>query len=48
MVFNATFVHLEVDSRLKLKPFDERDYFNFPIVNSPFIYNNIPADPAVL
>jgi hypothetical protein len=32
-------LHLEIDSevRLRTKPYDKRDYFNFPIVNFPFI-----------
>jgi hypothetical protein len=30
-------LHLEIDSR---------DYFNFPIMNFPFICSNIPAGPA--
>jgi hypothetical protein len=28
------------------KYYDRRDYFNFPIVNFPFICSNIPAAPA--
>ena len=39
-------LHLEIDSeeRLRTKPYDERDdFFNFPIVNFPFICNSIPA-----
>ena len=41
-------LHLEIDSegRLRTKRYDKRDYFNFFIVNFPFIYNNIPAVPA--
>ena len=39
---------LEIDSegRLRTKPNDTRDYFNFPIVNFPFICSNIAAAPA--
>jgi hypothetical protein len=33
-------------SRLGTKLYDKRDYFNFPIVNCPFICSNIPAAPA--
>jgi hypothetical protein len=38
-------LHLEIDNegRLRTKHYDKRDYFNFHIVNSPFICNNIPA-----
>jgi hypothetical protein len=38
-------LHLEIDSegRLRTKPYDKRDDFNFPIVNFPFICSNIPA-----
>jgi hypothetical protein len=41
-------LQLENDSewRLRTKLYDKRDYFNFPIVNFPFICSNIPADPA--
>jgi hypothetical protein len=37
------YLHLEIDSegRLRTKPNDARDYFNFPIVNFPFICSNI-------
>ena len=40
--------HLEIDSewRLRTKLYDKRYYFNFPIVNFPFIFSNIPAAPA--
>jgi hypothetical protein len=41
-------LHLEIDSdgRLRTKPYDKRDDFNFPIVKFPFICSNIPAAPA--
>ena len=41
-------LHLEIDSegRLRTKLYDNRDDFNFPIVNLPFIYSNIPAAPV--
>jgi hypothetical protein len=41
-------LHLEIDSegRLRMKFYDKRDDFNFPIVNFPFICSNIPAAPA--
>ena len=32
--------------RLRTKLYDKRGDFNFPIVNFPFICNNIPATPA--
>ena len=40
-------IHIEFDSeeRLKTKPYDKRDHFNFPIVNFPFICSNFPAEP---
>ena len=41
-------LHLKIDSegRLRTKHYVKRDDFNFPIVNFPFICNNIPAAPA--
>ena len=41
-------LHLEIDSdgQLRTKLYDKRDDFNFPIMNFPFIYSNIPAAPA--
>jgi hypothetical protein len=41
-------LHLEIDSesRLRTKLYDKRDYFNFPIVNFPFICSNIPTAPG--
>jgi hypothetical protein len=41
-------LHLEIDSkwRLRMKLYDKRDDFNFPIVKFPFICSNIPAAPA--
>jgi len=38
----------EIDSegRLRTKLDNKRDDFNFPIVNFPLIYSNIPAGPA--
>jgi hypothetical protein len=40
-------LHLEMDSErwLRTKLYDKRDNFNFPIVNFPFICDNIPAAP---
>ncbi len=32
-------------SRLRTNLYDKRDYFNFPIVNFPFICSNIPVAP---
>jgi len=39
---------LEIDNEgwLRTELYDKRDEFDFPIVNFPCIYNNIPADPA--
>jgi hypothetical protein len=41
-------LRLEIDSegRLRTNLIDKRDDFNFPIVNFPFIYSNIPAAPV--
>ena len=41
-------LHLAIGSegRLITKHYDERDDFNFTIVNFPFICSNIPAAPA--
>ena len=41
-------LHLEIDTegRLRTKLYDNRDDFNFPIVNFPSICSNIPAAPA--
>ena len=41
-------LHLEIDSegRLRTKLYDQRDYFNFHIMNIPFICSNIPAAPG--
>ena len=41
-------LHLEIDSerRLRTKLYDNRDDFNFRIVNFPFICSNFPAAPA--
>jgi hypothetical protein len=40
-------LHLGIDSerRLRTKLYDNRDNFNFPIMNFPFICSNIPAAP---
>jgi hypothetical protein len=42
-------LHLEIDSegRLRMKLYDKKDYFNFPVVNLPFICRNIPTEPRV-
>ena len=41
-------LHLEIDSEgwIRTKLYDKIYYFNFPIVNFPFIRSNIPAEPA--
>ena len=41
-------LHLEIDSewRLRTKPYDKRNNFNFPNVNFPFICSNISAAPT--
>ena len=39
---------LEIDNsgKLSTKLYDKRDDFNFPLVNVPFLCDNIPASPA--
>ena len=39
-------INLHREGRLRTKLFDKRDDFNFPIVNFPFIWSNIPAAPV--
>jgi len=41
-------LQLNIDSAslFRMKLYDKRDDFNFPIVNFPFICRNIPATPA--
>ena len=41
-------LHIEIDSddRLRSEVYDKRDYFNFPIVNFPYICSDFPAAPA--
>ena len=41
-------IYLEIDNeeRLRTKHYDKRDYFNFFIVNFPFIGSNIPTATA--
>ena len=34
------------DKRLQVKLYDKRDYFDFNIVNFPFLSSNIPQSPA--
>ena len=48
-----TFIHIFYfnlsygrDKRLQVKLYDKRDYFNFNIVNFPFLSSNIPQSPA--
>ena len=38
-------LHLEIDNEpwLRSKVYDKRNAFNFPIVNFPFTYSNIPT-----
>ena len=40
------YLEIERAVRLRTKVYDKRDYFNFPIVNFPFICSNIPATHA--
>ena len=54
MLFNILTINLPFEGysrnmscgRFRKKLYDKKDDFNFPIVNSPFIYSNIPAAPA--
>jgi hypothetical protein len=41
-------LHLEIESegRLRTKPYNKRNDFNFPIVTFSFICTNIPTAPA--
>jgi hypothetical protein len=41
-------LHLKIvsEGRLRTKLYDKRNDFNFPIVNFPFIYSNIPTTLA--
>ena len=41
-------LHLKIDreGRLRMKLYDERDDFNFPSVNFPYMRSTIPAAPA--
>jgi hypothetical protein len=41
-------IHLQIDNegQLRTKLYENRDDFNFPIVNFPFICSNIPTAPA--
>jgi hypothetical protein len=40
--------HIEIDIRLRTKHYNKRNDFNdnFPVVNFPLIYSNIPVAPA--
>jgi hypothetical protein len=40
------YLGIDSEGRLRTKLYDKRDNFNFPIVNFPFIFSNIPAAPA--
>jgi hypothetical protein len=42
------YAYLEIynGGKLKIKAYDKRDEFTFPIVNYPFFSNNIRAAPA--
>jgi hypothetical protein len=42
-------IYLKIDNegRLRKKHYNKKDYFNFPIVNFPFICSNNPAESAI-
>ena len=39
-------LHLEINSEGRLRTNRQKDYFNFPTVNFPFLHSNITAAPA--
>ena len=45
MPASVLYLHIKNDNngRLRINVYDKRDDFNFPIVNFPFIFSNIPA-----
>ena len=40
-----SYLEIDTESRLRTKPYNKRDGFNFPIVNFPLICSNFPAAP---
>ena len=40
------YIEIDIESWLRTKHYDNRDHFNFLIVNFPFICCNLPAAPA--
>jgi hypothetical protein len=38
--------NIEIEGRLRRKRYDNRDYFNYVIVNFPFLCSNISAAPV--
>ena len=42
-------IYLKIDNevRSRTKHYNKKDYFNFPIVNFPFICSNNPAESAI-
>jgi hypothetical protein len=45
-LYHNLYLEIDRDGRLRMKLYDKRDDFNFPIVNIPFICSNIPAAPV--
>ena len=43
----VNYTSFDSEGRLRTKLYDKRYDFNFPIVNFPFICNNIPAAPGL-
>jgi hypothetical protein len=41
-----TLIEIDSEGRLRMKLYNKRDDFNFPVVNFPLICSNIPAAPA--
>ena len=42
-LYHNLYLEIDRDGRLRMKLYDKRDDFNFPIVNFPFICSNILA-----
>jgi hypothetical protein len=43
---SASYLDIDNEVRLRTRLYNKRDYFNFLIVNFPFICSNIPAASA--
>jgi hypothetical protein len=45
-LMHQTYLGEQSQQSYRIKLYDKRDDFNFPIVNFPFLSSNIPAAPA--